>query len=139
VIVHCGDIGQARDIETLTATGLPAYAVAGNTDHSVSQLSQAASRAGVNFSSEVVKVPLGDGRHLVASHGNDAAVVAELIQCGRFPYVCHGHAHRWRDERIGNVRVISPASLSRCRDPGYPTAALLDTETDTLEQITVPE
>ena len=51
---------------------------------------------------------------------------------GQFPYVCHGHTHRLRDDRIGDVRVINPGALNHPRNPRHPTIAVLDTATDTL-------
>ena len=132
-IVHCGDVGSVACVEQLAAVGVPAYMVAGNMDHHLDRLDSAAAGCGVDFHWEVIEVPIGDGRHLAATHGHDEAVLAALIEGGQFPYVCHGHTHRPRDERIGHVRVINPGAIRHpCR--GYrPTAAVLDTNADTFE------
>ena len=61
--------------------------------------------------------------------------LSALIASGQFPWVCHGHTHRTRDERIGKVRVINPGALKSPRDPRHPTVAVLDTEADMLEFI----
>ena len=138
-IVHCGDIGHADDMAVLGAAPVPTYAVAGNMDHKVSRLEAAAEAAGVQVCSEVVEVPIGADQFLVATHGNDEAVLAELIGAEQFPYVCHGHTHRARDERIGPVRVINPGALRHYKVPHRPVAVLLDTHSDTLEVIDVPK
>ena len=138
-IVHCGDAGSVECIEMLGVAGAPACAVSGNMDRRRKRaMAAAAERCGVAFSTSFVEVPLGGGQFLVATHGHDAALLDELIAGEQFPYVCHGHTHRVRDERIGKVRVINPGALAHPRDPRYPTVAILDTETDTLEHVAVP-
>jgi len=118
---------------------VPVYAVAGNMDRRVGELADEAERTGVHFSSEVVEVPLGDDRYLVVTHGDDEAVLEELIRGEQFPYVCHGHTHRIRDERIGRVRVLNPGALHHYKEPHHPGAILLDTDTDRLDWIDVPK
>ena len=134
-LVHCGDIDSPQCLEMLGETGVPAYAVAGNMDRKLDVLGETARKSGVKFSSEVVEVPLGNGEYLIATHGNDDRVLGELIADEQFPYVCHGHTHRFRDERRGRVRIINPGALAHPKGPRHPTAVLLDTETDTLERI----
>ncbi len=136
-VVHCGDIGSTECVELLGAAGMPAYAVAGNMDHHVGRLESAANECGVKFAWEVVEVPLAADQFLVATHGDDVGVLAELIEGGQFPYVCHGHTHCTRDERFGNVRVIGPGAIRHPRHPRHPTVVVLDTDTDTLQFIKV--
>lgn len=136
-IVHCGDIVDEESIEMLGSAGAPAYVVAGNMDRHTSQLEAAAELCGVSFAWEVVEVPLDDGRSLVALHGHDELVLGEIIAEQQFPYVCHGHTHRFRDQRIDNVRVINPGALHHPRGLHRPTVAVLDTQTDTVEQIII--
>ncbi len=136
-LVHCGDIGTGEMLRQLADTGLPTFAVMGNVDHYPAPLLAAAREAGATLEVETVEAPLGDGRYLVATHGHDADLLEDLIRGEQFPYVCHGHTHVWRDERIGSVRVINPGALCRPKGPRHPTVALLDTERDTVEQIAV--
>ena len=131
-IVHCGDICSTKCIQVLGTASVPTYLVAGNMDWGVFHIPRTAAKAGVNFSRDTVEVDLGDGRHLIATHGHHEDLLDDLIRGGQFPYVCHGHTHRLRDDRIGNVRVINPGALNHPRNPRHPTAAILDTATDTL-------
>ena len=137
-IVHCGDVGSPECIELLGTADASVYVVAGNMDRHVDRMVAAAARSGVRLAWEVIEVPLGEGRSLVATHGSDEQVLDELIAEGKFAYVCHGHTHRARDERCGDSRVINPGALHSPRRPGRPTVAVLDTDSDDLEQMDVP-
>lgn len=138
-LLHCGDICTEADIDILTEAHVPVYAVAGNMDTHADQLAAEADREGVTFAWEVVEIPLGDGEYLVATHGHDEAVLSELIHGEQFPYVCHGHTHRMRNERIGPVRVINPGAIHHPKHPSHPTVVLLDTATDRVYRFDVPE
>jgi uncharacterized protein len=137
-IVHCGDIGSTECIRELGTADAPTYLVAGNMDWGVFHIPKTAEKAGVNFSRDTVEVDLGDGRHLIATHGHHEDLLDDLIMGGQFPYVCHGHTHRLRDQRIGDVRIINPGALNHPRNPRHPTAAILDTETDALTILNIP-
>ena len=139
MVVHCGDIGSAECVQVLGRAGVPAYVVLGNMDRHEARLAAAARACAVRLGWEVVEAPIGDGRHLAAAHGHDEDVLAELVMGEQFPYVCHGHTHRRRDERLGGTRVINPGALRHSRDSEFPTAAILDTVADTVEHITVPK
>jgi len=133
-VVHCGDIGSVQCMEVLASSKAPVYAVPGNMDRDVATLQQAAEEMGIHFSWEVIEVPVGGEKRLVATHGNDRSILRELVADGQYAYVCHGHTHRFQDELIGKVRVINPGALYHT----WPhTVAVLDTETDTVEKIHV--
>lgn len=133
-VVHCGDIGGGECISALAEAGLPAYAVAGNMDRHIEQLQAQAGKTGVRFSRDTILVPLAGGAYLAATHGDRSGSLEELLASGQFPYVCHGHTHRPRNEKIGEARVINPGALHHAR---VHTAALLDTETDTVERLEI--
>lgn len=135
-IVHCGDVGSRSCVKLLGQAPVPAYLVAGNMDHNVQALARAAAECGVLFSSEVIGVRLAEDVYLVATHGHDVNVLGELILDGQFPYVCHGHTHRPRDDRFGRTRVINPGAL---HGTAIYTVAVLDTGTDSLEVISLDD
>jgi putative phosphoesterase len=126
LLVHCGDVGSAAVLELLAAPGVPVHVVPGNMD-----------RRGVVTGDMVVEVDLPEGR-LAVTHGHLPVVLEQLIESGQYAWVCHGHTHRIRDERIGTTRVINPGAVAHPRDPRHPTVALLDTTTDTLELLVIP-
>jgi hypothetical protein len=129
-VVHCGDVGGLEDLKVLGRCGLVAWAVLGNVDRHVQRLLEAAWGLGIDASAEVVQVDLSDGRRLAATHGHDGAQLRELIAQGQFAYVCHGHSHLRRDDRIGGTRIINPGALHRSAPPSL---AVLDTVADRLE------
>ena len=131
-IVHCGDVGNAECMHVLGRAGVPAYAVRGNMDRGAGKTTDAAAAEGVTFHDATVEVELDQGARLVATHGNDARLMRELLTGQQFAYLCHGHSHCRRDERIGSMRIINPGALRRARPP---SVALLDTQTDELEFI----
>ena len=112
------------------------YAVGGNTDRS-GVLGVCARACGVAFHPDTIEVRLREGCGVAVAHGHDGALLGELVAARQFPYVCHGHTHRTRDERIGQARVVCPGALWHPRRPAYPTMAILDTDEDTVMFIRV--
>ncbi len=135
-VVHCGDIASAGDVEILASIGCAAYLVLGNMDRRIEGLVEAAKRWAVHFHAEAVEVPLGEGEFLVATHGSDSPMLRDLMDDPQFPYVCHGHSHATRDERIGITRVINPGALHHIHPR---TIAILDTDSDKVEFIEVED
>jgi len=135
-IIHCGDIGTLRSLEVLGAATATIYYVTGNVDHSLPDIEMRARENNIHFAWEVVLAEIGEQFILAATHGDDQQTLGGLIMSQRFPYVCHGHSHHQRDERIGATRVINPGALQRARKH---TIAILDTDRDDLEFIEVPE
>lgn len=137
-VVHCGDIVSADDVAMLGRFAGAAYLVAGNMDrHALGSLAGAADAAGVTFAADFLAVPLGDGRHLAATHGNLEELLEELIHGGQYAYVCHGHSHHRRDERQGPTRVINPGALHHPRDRHGESVCVLDSRAGTVEFIKI--
>ena len=136
-LVHCGDICAADQVAILADRGAPAYLVAGNMDRRPAELAKKAHACGVNFAADFLEAPLGDGRYLIALHGHNDQLLREFVVGGQFPYICHGHTHRAADKTYGPVRVICPGALVHPRSPKHPTAAILDTDSDTVRFIEV--
>jgi uncharacterized protein len=128
-VIHCGDLGHGC-VELLAEAGVPAYAVAGNTDTDPVELAMQAAEAGVRFDPQLLIVPIGDGRTLAVTHGNDPMLMADLFRSEKHAYVLHGHTHRVRNEKVGATRLINSGALSRIAQP---MIAVLDTATDQVE------
>lgn len=137
-LVHCGDIVSPDSLELLAEADVPVHLCLGNMDRKSTAVLEAAKRLGFDAGWRTVEVSLDDDQHLLATHGDDEHLLAELIAGGMFPYLCHGHTHRYRDERIGDVRVINPGALWQPRDGSPPSVAVLDTATDRLQRLDLP-
>ncbi|NQU41374.1 MAG: metallophosphoesterase family protein [Lentisphaerae bacterium] len=129
-VLHCGDLCCTSCLRLLDKLDVPAWLVAGNMDSHLDGLDHAVERSAVTFSYSSVEIPLENGAYLVATHGHDEALLASLIGGEHFPYICHGHTHRARDERVGSTRIVCPGALCGPRHPSFPTVALLDTSED---------
>jgi hypothetical protein len=137
-VVHCGDIITAGDVDKLAAFDGPTYLVGGNMDQRhLGDIEDAARRSGVYFAADFITVPLGDNNYLAVTHGDIESLLEELACGGQFIYVCHGHTHRRRDDRFGRTRVLNPGSLYHPLPSHHYTVLLLDTETDTIEELVV--
>lgn len=137
-VVHCGDVSTLAAVEALGQLPVPTYLVLGNMDRHGAELVAVGRECGVRAEWETVEIPLGDGRHLIATHGHDESLLGELIAGEQFAYVCHGHTHCTRDETFGKTRAINPGALAHPKNPRYATVALLDPDLDTVEHIRVP-
>ncbi len=126
-IVHCGDHGSTECVKLLAGCSCPVYAVAGNVDRDLDETIQAAEEARIHFDPRAVEIPLGEGGRLAATHGHLEHLLDDFIQSGRFGFVCHGHTHRQRNEKIADCLVICPGSLHKPKAPKTPSCALLDT------------
>lgn len=141
LIVHLGDIGSVEVIdamvERLDADGKldpPIHAVLGNCDWDADGLTRYGKSLGVSMDHPVGRLELDD-RTVVFQHGHQDAAMEQALAEGA-DYLCHGHTHRPRDERVDGCRVINPGALFRAAE--Y-TVAVLDVATDELTFHQVPE
>jgi hypothetical protein len=75
-----------------------------------------------------------DGKVLVFQHGHVPADMQRALAEG-VDFLCHGHTHVPRDERVGRTRIINPGALHRASKH---TAALLDLPAGRLRFVAVP-
>ncbi len=130
-LVHCGDVGGTDVLDALA--GHPAMFVFGNNDFDRPQLTKYANIIGIACGNMHGKLSFG-GKPAVVTHGDDHALLRNLIQQQQIDYLFLGHTHETQDERKGRVRIINPGALYRA---AVKTVAVLDTESDQLRFITV--
>ena len=126
MLLHCGDICSPHMIWTMA--DFDVWIAQGNMDRT----------AGLSFT---VRETWGNGRFAwlqrvtlngypaAIIHGDNEDVLHNLIACGEYAYVFHGHTHRRRDKTIGQTRVINPGSMGG-RRPQRRSFCVLDLETD---------
>ncbi len=139
-LIHLGDIGTLEVLDAMVekrdAAGRPdppVHIVFGNCDWDAASLTGYAEHLGMAVGDPVGRLRL-DGRVLVFQHGHQAAAMEQAL-AGGADYLCHGHTHEARDERIGATRLINPGALFRA---SRYSVAVLDTATDGLRFIPVP-
>src|SRR5690554_1349846 len=130
-LIHLGDVGTTRVLETLTA--LPAHVVFGNCDLAVDQLTRDAQRLGITVDHPVGTLTI-DGKVIVFTHGHLEEPMKQAIEDAA-AYLLHGHTHVARDDRFGATRIINPGALHRA---ARYTAALLNPARDSLELLEIP-
>lgn len=112
-IIHCGDLTRIESAEWFRDFSF--HLAQGNNDFDSIGLSLTIQEFGVGSSFGVIYTAEIDGKRIAAIHGHQLAQLSSLIHCGHYDYVFHGHTHRFRDEIIGNTRVINPGALGGIR------------------------
>lgn len=142
LLLHLGDVGTVEVIDALMAMRpdgngqLAVRLVFGNTDWDRLSLESYARELGIEVDHPVGRLSVSNGQgdvQLVYAHGDDPQPLDQAVEQG-VKYVCHGHTHRFRDEKSGITRIINPGALFRANE--Y-TVAILDTQKDELERWTV--
>jgi putative phosphoesterase len=123
-LVHLGDVETVEVIDALLVD-VPAHLVFGNVDWDHAALARYAQSVGVDVQHPAGRLEL-DGRILVFTHGDRAGLMQDAVR-EQVAYLCHGHTHLPRDERVDETRVINPGALHRATR--Y-SAAILDTSRD---------
>ena len=138
VLLHLGDVGTVEVIDALVAEGasgeeLPAHVVFGNTDWDQGALARYAADLGVHVAHPEGSIDLPGGGELRFQHGHEDQRMRDALDAG-VRYLCHGHSHAQRDERVQRTRVVNPGALFRAA--AY-SVAILDTEADTVRFLPV--
>jgi putative phosphoesterase len=133
-LIHCGDVGSIRILDTLVGT--PAAFVFGNTDYDRDELRNYAALLDIECLGVYGVLELA-GKRIAVTHGDDHRLVARLTRPEQpIDYLLTGHTHVKHDRRVGSIRLINPGALYRAASK---TVATLDLETDELVFLTAPE
>lgn len=106
MLIHLGDVGDAREIESLA--GVPCYIVRGNTDYDVKLLNANVIEAG--------------GHRIFATHGHlyQVDMRLDLLRFAALENDCdiamYGHTHvPYLEEDLDDVTILNPGSISKPR------------------------
>jgi putative phosphoesterase len=133
-LIHCGDVGDEYIIDLLAGNAPPAAFVWGNNDYDRERLAAYAKSVGVLCVDIFGRLELG-GKRIAVTHGDHLALMKQVTNEQSADYLLVGHTHVMVDRRANGVRVINPGALYRA---SAKTCALLQTDTDHLEFLTVP-
>jgi len=130
-LIHCGDVGSPSILDELA--GQPAAFVWGNTDDDRLALQRYARHLGIECFGAWGELQWG-GKRIAVLHGDDVKLRQKLLSDQEWDYVLQGHTHMKTDQRFGRTRLVNPGALYRAATR---TVALLDTQTDQLDFLTV--
>lgn len=110
MLIHLGDVGDAREIESLA--GVPCYIVRGNTDYDVNLLNANVIEAG--------------GHRIFATHGHlyQVDMRLDLLRFAALENDCdiamYGHTHvPYLEEDPDDVTILNPGSISKPRQADH--------------------
>jgi uncharacterized protein len=127
--IHCGDVGGEPILDLMA--GLPLAFVWGNTDFDREDLTKYAERLGIACHGDLADLEL-DGRRIAVTHGDQAAILRQIVTARRHEFLLHGHTHVARDQTINGLRYVNPGAVHRSPRP---SVATLDTQTQTVRFI----
>lgn len=110
MLIHLGDVGDAREIESLA--GVPCYIVRGNTDYDAKLLNANVIEAG--------------GHRIFATHGHlyQVDIRLDLLRFAALENDCdiamYGHTHvPYLDEDPDDITILNPGSISKPRQADH--------------------
>lgn len=110
MLIHLGDVGDAREIESLA--GVPCYIVRGNTDYDARLLNTNVIEAG--------------GHRIFATHGHlyQVDMRLDLLRFAALENDCdiamYGHTHvPYLEEDPDDVTILNPGSISKPRQADH--------------------
>jgi uncharacterized protein len=130
---HTGDVGHG--VLDLLA-GLKCWFVFGNNDFDRASMRAESKITGVVCLDTFGIVELA-GKKIAMTHGDEPHLIRRATTDDSIDYLFTGHTHVRNDERVGKkLRWINPGALHRAP---VKTVVTLDTETDLLRVLDVPE
>lgn len=110
MLIHLGDVGDAREIESLA--GVPCYIVRGNTDYDAKLLNANVIEAG--------------GHRIFATHGHlyQVDMRLDLLRLAALENDCdiamYGHTHvPYLEEDPDDITILNPGSISKPRQSDH--------------------
>lgn len=110
MLIHLGDVGDAREIESLA--GVPCYIVRGNTDYDAKLLNANVIEAG--------------GHRIFATHGHlyQVDMRLDLLRFAALENDCdiamYGHTHvPYLEEDPDDITILNPGSISKPRQADH--------------------
>ncbi len=128
-VIHCGDLTSLE--AALQLVEFQVICTFGNGDWNANEIRQNLMYfRPENFGGLVFRGDIA-GKKIAVTHGHLPGILEDLILCGEYAYVFHGHSHRRRDELIRATRVINPGALGG-KKVETRSCAILELENDEL-------
>ena len=109
-VIHTGDITQAKTLSRFSRLNCPLVGVYGNNDLEEEDLKDTAEQNGFNFQDPPFVLEISNIK-IAVFHEPDK-IESFLKKDPSVDLIIHGHTHRYRNESIGNVRIINPGECA---------------------------
>jgi putative phosphoesterase len=131
LLVHAGDLNTARLVPMLE--GWRVWLAQGNVDHPT-RIQKAIDEHAVDVTYGVRHEIEAGGARVGVIHGDDTGRLEGMVNAGVFDLVVHGHTHEFRDEHLGDTRVVNPGAVHRASPP---SVCVYDAEDDELQRLLI--
>ena len=105
-VIHTGDITQAKTLSQFSRLNCPLLGVYGNNDLEEKNLVETAVQNGFIFHEPPFSIKIGE-KKIAIFHEPDE-IESYIKKDPSVNLIIHGHTHRYRNEKIGSVRIINP-------------------------------
>ena len=109
-VIHTGDITQAKTLSRFARLNCPLLGVYGNNDLEEKGLAETARKNKFNFQSPPFSLKI-EKRKIVIFHEPDA-IDSFVKEHPSIDLIIHGHTHRYRNEKIGKIKIINPGECA---------------------------
>jgi len=109
-VIHTGDITQAKTLSRFSRLSCPLIGVYGNNDLEEKGLKEIAEQNGFNFQHPPFLLKISNTK--IAVFHEPEKIESFLKKDPSIQLIIHGHTHRYRNENIGNVKIINPGECA---------------------------
>ena len=109
-VIHTGDITQAKTLSRFSRLNCPLIGVYGNNDLEEKGLKDIARQNGFNFHNPPFLLKISNKKIAIFHEPED--IENFLKREPSIQLIVHGHTHRYRNEKMGNVRIINPGECA---------------------------
>ncbi len=110
LVVHTGDITQAKTLSRFSRLNCPLIGVYGNNDLEEKGLKDIAIQNGFNFHNPPFLLKVSNKKIAIFHEPED--IENFLKKEPSIQLIVHGHTHRYRNEKMGNVKIINPGECA---------------------------
>ena len=109
-VIHAGDITQAKTLKRFSRLKCPFIGVYGNNDLEEEDLKEIAEQNGFNFHYPPLLLEISGKKIAIFHEPQD--IKNFLKKNSSTQIIIHGHTHRYRNEKIGNVKIVNPGECA---------------------------
>ena len=109
-VIHTGDITQAKTLDRFSRLNCPLIGVYGNNDLEEKGLKDIAKRNGFNFQNPPFFLTISNKK--IAIFHEPEEIENFLKKELSVQLIIHGHTHRYRNEKMGDVQIINPGECA---------------------------